>query len=122
MKSRVKAKSRAKAKSRVKAKSSSKRKASVRAKSKAPPSRKSAQPRVASSKAAKPAKPSRTPSRKADPLDQWIVAGAAALGLPVEKAWMRAVRTNLQVTLDQAAPVAEFPLPDDAEPAPVFRA
>jgi hypothetical protein len=35
---------------------------------------------------------------------------------------MRAVRANLRVTLDQAAIVAEFPLPDDAEPAPVFRA
>jgi hypothetical protein len=35
---------------------------------------------------------------------------------------MRAVSANLRVTLDQAAMVAEFPLPDDAEPAPVFRA
>ncbi len=40
----------------------------------------------------------------------------------VEKSWMAAVRANLRVTLDQGAMVAEFPLPDDAEPAPVFRA
>lgn len=120
MKSRVKAKSGVKA--RVKAKSRGKRKASVRAKTKPPSSRKSARPRAAAAKAAKPAKPSGTSSRKADPLDQWIVAGATALGLRVDKSWMRAVRTNLRVTLDQAAAVAEFPLPDDAEPAPVFRA
>lgn len=58
----------------------------------------------------------------ADPLDDFIAAGTRGLGLKVEKSWMRAVRTNLRVTLDLGAMVAEFPLPDDAEPAPVFRA
>ena len=57
-----------------------------------------------------------------DPLDDFIVAGTHALGLKVEKSWMSAVRANLRVTLDQTAMVAAFPLPDDAEPAPVFRA
>ena len=109
-------------KSRVKAKSRGKRKAGVRAKARAPASRKSAKSRVAASKPAKPAKPSRTLAPRVDPLDRWIVAGVAELGLRVEKSWMRAVRTNLRVTLDQAAAVAEFPLPDDAEPAPVFQA
>lgn len=109
-------------KSRVKAKSRGKRKAAVRAKAKAPASRKSAKPRVAASKPTKPAKPAKRQAPKVDPLDQWIVAGVAELGLRVEKSWMQAVRTNLQVTLGQAAAVAEFPLPDDAEPAPVFRA
>ena len=55
-----------------------------------------------------------------DPLDAFILAATGALGLKVEKSWMRAVRGNLRVTLDQAALVAEFALPDDAEPAPVF--
>ena len=56
------------------------------------------------------------------PLDEFIAAGTRGLGLKVEKSWMKAVRFNLQVTLDLGAMVAEFPLPDDAEPAPVFRA
>jgi hypothetical protein len=55
-----------------------------------------------------------------DPLDQFIDAAAAALDLPVEPAWKPAVKANLAVTLRFAALYAAFPLPDDAEPAPVF--
>ncbi len=40
--------------------------------------------------------------------------------LPIEPAWKPAVRSNLEVTLRLAAAVADFPLPDEAEPAPVF--
>ena len=47
---------------------------------------------------------------------------SAALGLPVEPAWKPAIKANLQVTLRLAALVAEFELPDEAEPAPVFEA
>ena len=57
-----------------------------------------------------------------DKLDDFIEAAAAALGLPLEGAWKPAVKTNLDVTLKHAATVAEFKLPDDAEPAPVFKA
>jgi len=57
-----------------------------------------------------------------DPLDDFIVAAAQALGLPLEEAWKPAVKANLEVTLKHAATVAEFKLPDDAEPAPIFRA
>jgi hypothetical protein len=57
-----------------------------------------------------------------DVLDSYIDAVAQALGLTVEPAWKRAVRANLEVTFRLAAVVAEQPLPDDAEPAPVFRA
>lgn len=57
-----------------------------------------------------------------DPFDAFIVAAAEALGLPLEESWKPAVKGNLQVTLAHAAAVAEFALPDDAEPAPVFRA
>jgi Protein of unknown function (DUF4089) len=67
-------------------------------------------------KLAKPAKP------KHDPLDDFIVAGARALDLKMEKAWMPAVREHLQITLRHGALVAAFALPDDAEPAPVFKA
>ena len=57
-----------------------------------------------------------------DPLDDFIDAAAQALQLPIAPEWKPAVKANLAVTLKHAATVAEFPLPDDAEPAPVFRA
>jgi 1-carboxybiuret hydrolase subunit AtzG-like protein len=55
-----------------------------------------------------------------DALGQFIDAAARELALPVEPGWKPAVRFNLEVTLRAAALFAEFPLPDDAEPAPVF--
>ena len=55
-------------------------------------------------------------------LDRIIEASVKALNLPLEEAWRPAVRTNLRVTLQLAALVEDFPLPDEAEPAPVFRA
>ncbi len=57
-----------------------------------------------------------------DPFDDFIDTAARALELPLEPEWRAAVKANLQVTLRQAALVSEFALPDDAEPAPVFRA
>jgi hypothetical protein len=57
-----------------------------------------------------------------DSLDDYIDAAARALALPIEPAWKPAVRANLELTLRLAAVVAEFPLPDEAEPAPVFEA
>ena len=47
---------------------------------------------------------------------------ARALALPLDPAWRPAVRANLDVILKQAALAAEFELPDDAEPAAVFKA
>jgi hypothetical protein len=61
-------------------------------------------------------------SEKHDPLDAFIDAVAAALDLPIDPAWKADVKTNLQVTLRHAALVSEFALPDDTEPAPVFKA
>jgi hypothetical protein len=55
-------------------------------------------------------------------LDSLIAASAQALDLSVDPAWHPAIRFNLDVTFRFAALVADFPLPDDAEPAPVFRA
>jgi hypothetical protein len=55
-------------------------------------------------------------------LDAYVNAAAAALVLPLDPAWQPAVRMNLDATLKLAAMVAEFPLPDEAEPAPIFRA
>jgi hypothetical protein len=44
------------------------------------------------------------------------------LALPVEPQWLAAIKTNLEVNLRMAAFVAEFALPDETEPAPVFTA
>jgi len=55
-------------------------------------------------------------------LDAFIGAAAEALDLPVEPEWKPAVKANLAVTLRLAAMVAEFELPDEAEPASVFEA
>ena len=57
-----------------------------------------------------------------DKLDAFIDAAAAALDLPLEPAWKPAVKANLEVTLRHAATYADFPLPDEVEPAPVYKA
>jgi 1-carboxybiuret hydrolase subunit AtzG-like len=84
----------------------------------------------AKARAAPKAKPRRAAAKKSvrtkakpaprDPLDDFIVAAGHALDLPIEPAWQGAIKTNLAVTLRLAALYADFPLPDDAEPAPVF--
>ena len=56
----------------------------------------------------------------AETLDAYIAAAADALSLPVDPAWMPSIRANLEVTLRLAKLVDEFPLPDEAEPAPVY--
>ena len=57
-----------------------------------------------------------------DPLNDLIAAGGRALDLKIDKTWIPAVRGHLQVTLRHGALVAGFALPDDAEPASVFKA
>ena len=57
-----------------------------------------------------------------DPLDDFIDAAAHALALPIEQAWKPAVRAHLEMTLKLARLIEDFDLPDEAEPAPVFRA
>jgi hypothetical protein len=85
-----------------------------------------AKSRTASRKrATKAARVTKKPARKPparDPLDAFVGAAAHTLALPVEPAWKGAVKANLAVTLALAASFADFPLPDDAEPAPVFTA
>ena len=60
--------------------------------------------------------------KNSDSLDTYIASAAAALGIPIEPGWKPTVRANLDVTFKLAALVAEKELPDDAEPAPVFKA
>jgi Protein of unknown function (DUF4089) len=59
---------------------------------------------------------------KHDALDAMIAASAQALGLKLDPSWGDNIKFNLQLVLRHAASVDEFPLPDDAEPAPVFYA
>jgi hypothetical protein len=58
----------------------------------------------------------------ADQLDDYIDSAAKVLDLPLDPAWKGAVRANLEVSLKLGNLVCDFPLPDDAEPAPVFKA
>ena len=57
-----------------------------------------------------------------DPLDAFVDASAHALDLKIEPAWRGTVKANLAVTVALAALFTDFPLPDDAEPAPIFSA
>jgi hypothetical protein len=86
-------------------------------------------PRIASRSAPRtPPKKSQKVAQKAqkpvqpDALDALITATAQELKLPLEPAWRPGVKFNLNLILRIAALVDEFPLPDDAEPAPVFHA
>ena len=54
--------------------------------------------------------------------EAFLDASAAALGLTIAPEWREAVRANLAVTFRMGALVLDFPLPDEAEPAPVFAA
>ena len=58
----------------------------------------------------------------ADSLDDYIDVVGEALALPIEAAWKPAVKANLEVSLRLARLVDEFPLPDETEPASVYRA
>jgi hypothetical protein len=51
-----------------------------------------------------------------------VTAAIHALALPIEASWHAGVTFNLQLLFKHAALIDEFSLPDDTEPAPVFRA
>ncbi len=85
-----------------------------------------AKKRGGTSKAARAAKPRKRQApiaaKAADAVDGLVAASAQALGLNIDPAWRGGVKFNLQLILRIGALVDEFPLPDDAEPAPVFHA
>ena len=54
--------------------------------------------------------------------DALIDAGSAVLGIPIQPAWRAAIRLHLGITFGHADTVMAFELPDEADPAPVFRA
>jgi 1-carboxybiuret hydrolase subunit AtzG-like len=80
---------------------------------------KTPRPRSVKKASAKPVRTKRRPPSP-DPLDALVDASARALGLVLEPEWRPAVKANLEVTLRLAETVTDFPLTDDAEPAPVF--
>lgn len=55
-----------------------------------------------------------------DELDAWLDANAVLLALDVAPEWRDAIRSHLGITRDMARRVMEFPIPDEADPAPVF--
>jgi Protein of unknown function (DUF4089) len=55
-------------------------------------------------------------------LHRWLDGSAALLGITVAPEWRDTVLLHLRITHDIARLVLDFPLPDDAEPAVVFRA
>ena len=78
--------------------------------------------RAAAKTPAKAAAKKSSEKPKHDALDAMIAASAQALGLTLDPSWQDNIKFNLQLVLRHAALVDEFPLPDDAEPAPVFHA
>ncbi|NEU12824.1 DUF4089 domain-containing protein [Methylobacterium sp. BTF04] len=54
--------------------------------------------------------------------DAYITAAAALLAIPLDPAWIGAIGSNLSVLCAAADLVGGFPLPDAAEPAPVYTA
>jgi hypothetical protein len=57
-----------------------------------------------------------------DHLDALIDSGAALLEIPIAPEWREAIRFHLDISLGLSAVVTDFSLPDEFEPAPVFRA
>ena len=51
-----------------------------------------------------------------------IAAGSHMLALKIDSGWLPSVRANLEVSLRLGKLVDEFPLPDDHEPASIFKA
>ncbi len=68
------------------------------------------------------ARPDAVSATKKDALAGLVAAGAQALALPIDPTWRAGVKLNLQLLFIHAALVDEFPLPDETEPGPVFRA
>ena len=61
------------------------------------------------------------PEQKFDP-ETYVDASAALVGLPIDPAHRPGVILNLERLAQLAALLMEFPLTNEAEPAPVFRA
>jgi hypothetical protein len=69
-------------------------------------------------------KPAARPHRNHSPdeLGTLAASGVKALALPIESNWQTGITFNLQLLFKHAALIDGFALPDESEPAPVFRA
>ncbi len=54
--------------------------------------------------------------------DAYVDAAAALIGLPIAREHRAGVVVNLERLAAMARLVMDFPLPDEVDPAPVFRA
>ena len=54
--------------------------------------------------------------------DEFVTEAAQAMDIDIRAEWAAEVRGNLELMLRMAETVLAFDLPDEAEPAPVFRA
>ena len=81
-------------------------------------------PLIRKAKSARRARPPARPvrGRKPDDVSALAAAGLKALALPAEPAWHAGIAFNLQLLFRHAALIDAFTLPDESEPAPVFRA
>jgi len=70
----------------------------------------------------RPTAPTAPTAAPGDRVGKLATASALALGLTIDPAWEDNIKFNLNLILRHAALVDEFPLPDDAEPAPIFHA
>jgi hypothetical protein len=61
-------------------------------------------------------------TKKPDTIATLVAAASQPLALPIEASWHSGVAFNLQLLFKHAALIDEFSLPEDIEPAPVFRA
>ena len=55
-------------------------------------------------------------------IDAWIAAMTTVNGLPMPEACRPGARANLRVAARLAELVLDFPLPDEIDPAPIFKA
>ncbi|MBI3256636.1 MAG: DUF4089 domain-containing protein [Actinobacteria bacterium] len=53
--------------------------------------------------------------------EQEALQAAALVGLPIREEHLSGVAAHFRILRDRAELVMSFPLPDDIEPAPVFR-
>jgi hypothetical protein len=92
----------------------------ARAKKKSRPIGKAPRSRPAAGAKSRPVRRRATPGtdRRLDFID----AAARVLDLEIKPSWKPAIAANLEATLRLAASCMEFPLPDEAEPAPIFSA
>jgi hypothetical protein len=57
-----------------------------------------------------------------DDLDAFVAAGTRLIGVVIQPEWRDAIRVHLSISLEHARIVANFPLPDETDPAAVFSA